>query len=404
MEKVQDGVKRGGMLYWITGLSGAGKTTIGNRLYYELKRQQENVVLLDGDILKNIVGDDLGYSETDRRKRAMRYASICKLLTSQGMVVICCTIAMYDAVREWNRKNNKGYIEVFLDVPDDVLHQRDQKGMYSQYKKGEFKNLAGVDVKVEFPKHPDLIICNDGHLTVRECVEQILNVKTKFYTNFDRDVEYWNKYYEESHDIEKPSLFAESVIGLMTENRNLLELGCGNGRDSLYFIRHGINVTGIDASDTAIKRLHAANSYGNAYFICDDFVCSSTIFVEQFDYCYSRFSLHAINAEQESEVIKNIYRALKKGGRFFIEVRSVNDDIYGLGEKIAEDTYVYEGHFRRFVVKDELEHKLEQAGFCISYSEEKRGFAPYGESNPPIIRIIAEKNNIDDGGNVSGNR
>ena len=72
-------------------------------------------------------------------------------------------------------------------------------------------------------------------------------------------------------------------------------------------------------------------------------------------------------------------------------MRSVNDEIYGLGEKIAENTYIYEGHFRRFIVRDELENKLEKAGFYISYSEEQRGFAPFGESDPPIIRIIADK-------------
>jgi adenylylsulfate kinase len=164
-----------GILYWITGLSGAGKTTIGTRLYYELKKQKDNVVLLDGDILKNIVDDSLGYTEEDRRKRAMKYAGICKMLTDQGIIVICCTIAMYDEVRDWNRKNNNGYVEIFLDVPVSVLMERDQKGMYSRQKKGELKNLAGIDMQVEFPKNPDIVIHNDGRYTVRQCVEKILH-------------------------------------------------------------------------------------------------------------------------------------------------------------------------------------------------------------------------------------
>lgn len=391
MGKGHEKAQKKGILYWITGLSGAGKTTIGNRLYYELRKQQDNVLLLDGDILKGIVGDNLGYSEADRRKRAMKYAMLCKALTDQGMVVICCTIAMNDMVREWNRKNNKGYVEIFLDVSEEVLHQRDQKGMYSQYKKGELQNLAGADVKVEFPKQPDLILNNDGRLTIRECVEQILRIKVQFSSDFDRDVEYWNQFYNGNPDIEHPSLFAKSIIPMVEKNKNLLELGCGNGRDSLYFAQNGLNVTAIDASDTAIENLQKKNVYGNACFICDDFVCSPTIFAGQFDYCYSRFSLHAINAEQENELVRNVYGALKKYGKFFIEVRSINDDIYGLGEKIAENTYIYEGHFRRFVVKRDLENKLEQTGFHITYSEEKRGFSPYGESDPPIIRIVAEK-------------
>ena len=91
------------------------------------------------------------------------------------------------------------------------------------------------------------------------------------------------------------------------------------------------------------------------------------------------------------------YGSLKKQGKFFIEVRSINDDIYGLGEKISENTYKYEGHFRRFIIKKELEDKLKQVGFYIEYSEEKRGFAPFGESDPPIIRIIAYKSHRYDG-------
>lgn len=384
-------MSRQGALYWITGLSGAGKTTIGNRLYYELRKDKDNVILLDGDILKNIVSDISGYSESDRRRRAMKYALLCKTLADQGLIVICCTIAMYDEVRDWNRKNNKVYVEVFLDVPSEVLQERDQKGMYSQYKRGEIKDIAGIDVAVEFPKNPDLRIENDGKLTIRECVDRILNIDVSISDDFDRDVEYWNQYYQGNPHIEKPSLFAQIVLKQMKKGRNLLELGCGNGRDSLFFAENGLNVTAIDASDKAIEILQDKCELGNVCFICDDFVCSPTIFTGQYDYCYSRFSLHAINAQQEKEVIHNVYESLKTGGQFFIEVRSVNDDIYGLGQKIGEHTYIYDGHFRRFAVKNDLERSLKAEGFIIIYSEEKRDFAPFGDNNPPIIRIICRK-------------
>lgn len=382
-----------GILYWITGLSGAGKTTIGNRLYYELRKKNNNVVLLDGDILKNIVDEcgQGGYSEEERRKRAMKYALLCRTLTEQGMIVICCTIAMYDEVRAWNRKNNKGYVEIFLDVSQETLRDRDQKGMYSKYRKGVFKNLAGADVRVEFPKNPDLILKNEGQLTIKECVEKILGLNVNFSSDFDRDVAYWNHFYGSNLDIEYPSLFAQSVVKTLVRNRNLLELGCGNGRDSCYFARNGINVTAIDASEKAIEKLQKSNCPGNICFICDDFVCSPAIFAGQFDYCYSRFSLHAINSEQEDELIKNVYRVLKFHGQFFIEARCIHDEIYGLGDKIAENTYIYQGHFRRFIIKEELEKKLILSGFDVIYSEEKTGFAPFGQSNPPVIRVIAEK-------------
>lgn len=104
----------------------------------------------------------------------MKYAKMCKMLTDQGMIVVCCTISMYDEVREWNRKNNRGYVEVFLNVPLSVLQKRDQKGMYSKYERGELVHLSGVDIEAEFPRNPDIELVNDGSMTIEECVDCIM--------------------------------------------------------------------------------------------------------------------------------------------------------------------------------------------------------------------------------------
>lgn len=381
-----------GILYWITGLSGAGKTTIGNKLYYELKRKKDNVILLDGDILKNIVSDNQPeYTNEARKKRAFKYAQICQMLTSQGMTVICCTIAMFDEVREWNRIHNAAYVEVFLKVPISVLQMRDQKGMYSKHKKGKFDNLAGINLKVEYPKNADIVIENDGHYTVKECVDIILKKDVVFTSDFDRDVAYWNSFYESEFKIESPSLFAKYVSNYLHKGLSLLDLGCGNGRDSLLFEKNGLQVTAIDASDFIIEDLRKKYSNRNINFICDDFVCSSVLYEQEYDYCYSRFSLHAINEIQELELLGNLYKCLKKGGYFFIEVRSIRDEIYGKGKQVGRNAYIYEGHYRRFIDKEELEEKLFSVGFNIEYSSEKRNFAPLGENNPYIIRIVAKK-------------
>lgn len=381
-----------GTLYWITGLAGAGKTTIGNRLYYEIKKSKPNVVLLDGDLMKSVVSDIVGYSDEARRKRAMKYAALCKLLTDQGLVVICCTIAMYDEVRAWNRVQNKGYVEVFLNVPMNVLRERDQKGLYSKIKDGRENNVAGEDLAVEYPKNPDIEIINDGSLSIAQCVRRILDYKVYLSSDYDRDTEYWNDYYKKDKAPIEPSLFAKTILSEMQKGKTVLELGCGNGRDSLYFYRNGLNVTAVDASDCTISQLKQQYDEDNICFICDDFVCSPAIFSGQFDYCYSRFSLHAINEEQEIEVIKNVFNVLKSKGKFFIEVRSVHDELYGKGERVGKDSFVHDGHYRRFVHKELLENELKQCGFIIDYSEEQRGFAPFGESDPPVIRVIAKKN------------
>lgn len=186
-----------GILYWITGLSGAGKTTIGNALYYKLRQNKSNIIILDGDILKNLVGDSLGYSREDRKKRAYYYSNLCKTLTDQGISVVICTIAMFDEVRTWNRKNVEKYVEVFLRVKKETLVARDRKNLYSRQASGKIKNIAGVDQDVEFPKNPDIVIDNDGMISVADIVDQIINYVPRIGDSFDRDTDYWNEYYSQ---------------------------------------------------------------------------------------------------------------------------------------------------------------------------------------------------------------
>lgn len=165
-----------GQLYWITGLSGAGKTTIGKLLYQKLSEKYENIVFLDGDIMKKVFEStqEIDYSSGARKERAMKYARLCNMLVDQGLVVVCCTISMFDDVRNYNREHNSSYTEIFLDVPMDVLMKRNQKGLYEKCQKGQNVAVAGVNVEIEFPKHPDITICNDGNLTIEECVSMII--------------------------------------------------------------------------------------------------------------------------------------------------------------------------------------------------------------------------------------
>lgn len=381
-----------GTLYWITGLSGAGKTTIGNRLYYKMKSGNKNVVIMDGDILKKIAGKDLGYEREERKERAYRYSALCKLLTDQGITVIICTIAMFDEIRNWNRDNIENYIEIFLDVDMEVLKARNRKGLYSQ-KEGR---IAGIDVPVEFPKSPDIIIKNNEKGQLEKEIQRILEYQVVPKARWNQDEEYWNKYYENKNSksdiLKEPSLFACDMLDkYMKTNKDLVELGCGNGRDSIFFARNGLNVIAIDESQVIIKELQDVIALDNCTFICDDFVNAEVIYQIQYDYCYSRFTLHAINEQQETQILLKSYDMLKQGGYLFIEARSIRDGKYGLGKMVEKNAFIYDGHYRRYIEPDELLLKLRGIGYTIVEQQESDKFAPMAGEHAVCVRVVAQK-------------
>ena len=158
-----------GTVYWITGLSGAGKTTVGSMLFKRLRDEKDNVVLLDGDVVRKAFGNDLGYTREDRHEMAMRYSRICRMLSEQGIDVVCCTISMFDDVRDWNRENIVEYREVYLRVSREVLAQRNQKDLYTSAQ----DELVGFGVTMDEPKHPDMVLDNDGEFSPEYAVDSI---------------------------------------------------------------------------------------------------------------------------------------------------------------------------------------------------------------------------------------
>lgn len=159
-----------GTVFWITGLSGAGKTTIGKMVYEKIKSRKDNVVLLDGDALRNAIAADLGYTNKDRHESARRNTRLCKLLGDQGIDVICCTICMFEDIRRWSRENNEKYVEVYLKVPMEVLKGRNQKNLYVEAK----DEVVGLGVGMEEPEHPDIIAINDGSRTPEDIADEIV--------------------------------------------------------------------------------------------------------------------------------------------------------------------------------------------------------------------------------------
>lgn len=162
-----------GTVYWITGLAGSGKTTIGKLLYRSIKSNKNNVILLDGDSLRKLYESN-DYSYEGRKLLAIKYSRLCKMLSDQGIDVICCTISMFDECRQWNRENILNYKEIYLKVSIDELIRRDQKELYTKALRKEIKNVIGIDIDFEEPKQPDLLIENNGEISPKEIVNNII--------------------------------------------------------------------------------------------------------------------------------------------------------------------------------------------------------------------------------------
>lgn len=147
-----------GRVYWLTGLSGAGKTTVAGLLVARLRQAGIPAVLLDGDRLRAVLAPDAGHSTAEREKLAFTYGRLCAELASQGLAVICATISMFHAVRAWNRAHIPGYREIYLRVPLAERQRRDPKGLYAR----DAGAMVGAEA-IEEPASPDLVIDNhDG--------------------------------------------------------------------------------------------------------------------------------------------------------------------------------------------------------------------------------------------------
>ena len=165
------------MVIWITGLPGAGKTTLANILLERLRNEGKQTVLLDGDALRNAL--QMKIYDTDSRKTiALTYARLGKMFSQQGSIAICATVSMFDSVRQWNLENISDYLEVYIKVSDEILMVRNQKGLYSTSTAGEPVNEHGFDLaslkQMEMPKSPHLVIENDGLESPKILVERIL--------------------------------------------------------------------------------------------------------------------------------------------------------------------------------------------------------------------------------------
>jgi len=147
------------MVIWILGLSGAGKSFLSIKLKKELKDDFGNFLILDGDVIRKVFDNDLGFSIKDRNINASRISKLALFLSQNKVNVIVPVLSLFPDWLEWNRKNIKEYYEIFIDVPISTLKVRNNKNVY--FKEGDQnKNVVGVDIKFIQPKSSDLKIIN----------------------------------------------------------------------------------------------------------------------------------------------------------------------------------------------------------------------------------------------------
>jgi len=164
-----------GRVVWLTGLSGAGKSTIANLVEKKLHSLGRHTYLLDGDNVRHGLNRDLGFTEEDRVENIRRVAEVAKLMADAGLIVITAFISPFRAERRMARElmDRGDFIEVFIDTPLSVAEQRDVKGLYQKARAGELKNFTGIDSPYEAPEAPDLHIDTTA-VTAVEATEAIV--------------------------------------------------------------------------------------------------------------------------------------------------------------------------------------------------------------------------------------
>ena len=161
--------KNKGILFWITGLSGSGKTTIAEKIENNISKKYGPTITISGDDLRK----KLNFNKFSRKHRlsyALSYGKFCKYLTDSNINVIFSTVSLFHKVRKWNRDHINNYVEIYIESNIQELIKRKKKFFY----KGNYKNIVGKNLKAEFPKSPDVIIKNNLTNSLNKLSKELL--------------------------------------------------------------------------------------------------------------------------------------------------------------------------------------------------------------------------------------
>ena len=199
---------------------------------------------------------------------------------------------------------------------------------------------------------------------------------------------HWNKFYK-TFNLKEETPFARFVIKKIIPKKKFLDIGCGNGRDTIFFKKKKLKVLGLDNSKVVIKMNKLKDKKIFKYFN----FCNKKISLNKFDYIYARFFLHAINEKDEYNFFKNCKRISKQKTLIFLEFRTTKDNMFKKGKHISKYERFY-GHYRRFIDIAEFKKKLKKFDFKLIYFKVGIKLAIFNNDNPYICRAIIQNKSL----------
>jgi tellurite methyltransferase len=199
---------------------------------------------------------------------------------------------------------------------------------------------------------------------------------------------FWNIFYKKNN-INKNSNFAAFVKNNTSNNHNIIDIGCGTGRDSFYFAKYFKNVHALDKSNVVIKlnKIRAKKGNLNIKFLQKDIASKKFILKKKFTNLYARFFLHTLNYKEEIIFFKNLKKISKKNFSLFLEFRTIKDKLMKRGKVISKNERFY-GHYRRFIDIKNFKEIIKKNGFKITYFKQGKNYSIYKKQNPYLARFI----------------
>tara|TARA_B100000989_G_C19489464_1_gene449088 strand:+ start:199 stop:729 length:531 start_codon:yes stop_codon:yes gene_type:complete len=165
--------KKKGILFWITGLSGSGKTRVAKKIAYDIRKNYGKTVVLSGDDIRNIF-QLKGYSYEERLNTVLKYCKLAKKITSQNVNVIFAVIGMMEVIRKWNKANQKNYVEIYIKSNVKNIIKAKRKKLYHK----NLSKIVGLDIKPEFPRNSHIVVTNNFKKDINYLAKKI-NLKIK---------------------------------------------------------------------------------------------------------------------------------------------------------------------------------------------------------------------------------